>query len=144
MTIRSDGTFTGYYYDHDFASEEEDYDAIMYMSEFEGTFTDIQQVDSITYTMQLATLNFTKSEADSHIEDVEGVRTLISYGLSAYGLDNAGPVTVYLPGTLKTDLPEEALMWYNSTAGYGDADSDTITVNCLYNINGEQAWTREY
>ena len=144
MTIRSDGTFTGYYYDHDFASEEDDYDAIMYMSEFEGTFTDIQQVDSITYTMQLATLNFTKSEADSHIEDVEGVRTLISYGLSAYGLDNAGPVTVYLPGTLKTDLPEEALMWYNSTAGYGDADSDTITVNCLYNINGEQAWTREY
>lgn len=143
MTIYDDGTFEGGFHDSEYTSGE-GYASVLYVAEFEGSFSGIRQTGGLTYEMELADLTFTKTEADNYIDDQFEGGMLYSYQTTAYGLDDATTIEIYLPGYLKSDLTEDALGWYNCTAGYSDQDATAITVMCLYNVNAGQLWTREF
>jgi hypothetical protein len=107
MTLHKDGTFFGDYHDSDMGDTGDEYpNGTVYISSFSGEFTDIQQVDELTYQMTLGTVTTDNTEGEESISD--DIRYVYS---SAYGVDSGSTFYLYLPGTAKTSLSEECQMW---------------------------------
>lgn len=62
-----------------------------------------------------------------------------------YGLDEAGEITVYLPGTPVSSLPQEALSWLTSAPGFGDPENrpGTLPFTVLYNVAEGEAFFQD-
>lgn len=62
-----------------------------------------------------------------------------------YGLDEAKEITVYLPGTPVSNLPQEALSWLTSAPGFGDPENrpGTLPFTVLYNVAEGEAFFQD-
>lgn len=141
LTINRDGTFYGQYHD----SEMGEYDPIkypngtVYICNFTGSFQNLWREDNYTWTMELGTLNYPAPE-ESYVEG--GTRYITS---TPYGLDEAEEITVYLPGTPVSSLPEEALSWLSSAPGFWDPENrpGTLPFTVLYNGKEGEAFFQD-
>lgn len=62
-----------------------------------------------------------------------------------YGLDEAREITVHLPGTPVSNLPQEALSWLTSAPGFGDPENrpGTLPFTVLYNVAEGEAFFQD-
>ena len=108
FTMEAGGAFTGTFHDSDMGSSGDGYDATIYICPFTGRFDNLQKVNDHVYTADIAELNYTYTPGDEWIEEMEGARVLY-VAEEAYGLDDCSQVTIYLPGTPISEIPEDAL-----------------------------------
>lgn len=131
MSIQSDGSFSGEFFDGEMGSTGEDYpNGTMYECNFSGQFTQPKKVNDYTYSMQIQEIQYAQEPGTEEILD--GV--LYSYS-TPYGLDDAENLLIYLPGSPLTELPEE----YRSWVGYYDLSVTEDTELPFYGLYNESA-----
>ena len=87
-------------------------------SAFSGRFGDVMRVNNYTWSMRLRKLD-----------------------ASAYGVEGADEVLVYLPGAPVDALPEEFVQWYCAGLSYGrNQIGSTLPTVGLYNVNEQYGW----
>lgn len=140
LYIHEDGTFDGHFQDSDMGVNAPEYpNGTLYYSDFTGSFTTPEKVDDTTYVFQIESieypLGFGEEIKDGYYYDY----------ITAYGLDGAADLYMYLPGSRIADLPEA----YRSWVGYYDLDTLTETELPFYGLyneaeeNGFSSYSRE-
>lgn len=108
ITLNPDGSFIGTYRDTDMGDRGETYpNGSAYVCEFSGKFTDIEQIDEYSYTMNLSEININNKKDSEWIQD--GIRYIPS---DPYGLEKGKDFIFYLPQTPLEGLSEEFLSWW--------------------------------
>ena len=125
LHIHEDGSFDGHFQDSDLGVTGEGYpNGTIFCSDFYGTFTEPEKIDETTYVFQIAAieypLGFGEEMKDGYYFD---------YG-TAYGLDDAEDLYMYLPGAKLADLPEE----YRGWVGYYYLENTTETELPFYGL----------
>ena len=127
LHIQEDGSFDGHYQDSDMGDIGEGYpNGTIYYSEFSGSFTEPERVDDWTYRFQIEEINYPLGSGD---EIKDGIHYCYT---TAYGLDGAEDLYLYLPGKSTAELPEEYLSWIS----YYDpesAENEGLPFYGLYN-----------
>ena len=135
MKLHSDGSFTGKYYDSDMGDTGPGYpNGTEYYCEFSGKFSNMRQIDDMTWAMNLTSLKEEKIK-DGEIKD--GVKYYQGY---AYGLDDGDEFRVYMPGTRLSKLPEESQSWLSA---YGLYDETVTDKYLICNMNTGQLWCQD-
>ena len=133
LEVEADGSFTGLHHDSDMGDTGENYPyGTVYTCNFHGKFSQPVKVDDDTYSVRLESMEQEETEGEEVIED--GVRCIGSY---PYGLDDADEILIYLPGSLRQDLPEGFVNWSTAFAPW---DGDRLTCYGLYNVAGAQGF----
>jgi hypothetical protein len=134
IDIAEDGTFSGQYMDSDMGDRGDGYpNGTVYICSFTGRFSQAEQVDDLTWSMKLESL---EPEEDSGIVTYEdGVRYITS---DPYGFDNADQFYIYLPGSVLDDLPEGFVSW--TYAHFMDQDVIPEGYYGIYNEGGEEGF----
>lgn len=133
MYVNEDGSFYGEYYDSERGIAGEGYpNGTMYQCDFSGQFTEPVKVNDYTYSVQISELNYEEEAGKEEIRD--GVMYCYS---TAYGLDDAEDILIYLPGAPLAELPEEFRSWI----GYYDLSNTEDTELPFYALNNE---TRQF
>lgn len=135
LYINEDGTFEGNFHDSELGVTGTDYpNGTIYYSDFKGTFTEPKKVDDTTYAFEIASIEYPCGFGE---EVKDGY--LYVYG-TAYGLDGAKELYMYLPGAKIADLPEA----YRSWVGYYDIESmeeTELSFYGLYNVKEEAGFS---
>ena len=97
----------------------------------------MKKVDEYTYSMQLENIEYIKKPDTEEIKD--GVRYIYS---TAYGLDGADEVLIYLPGTPYSRLPEEFIGWARGVQIIEETDTKTNYYG-LYNVAEQLGFVSE-
>lgn len=129
LTLYSDGSFAGSYYDSDMGDRGENYpNGTIYLCNFSGDFSDITRVNDYTYSMTLENgeLYVTTEGGEEWIED--GVRYILM-GLS--GLDWGTNFRFYTPDAPVSKLPTEFLNWWPGR--FDEEPSENLLCYGLYN-----------
>ncbi len=135
MELYDDGSFTGDYHDSNMGEDMETYPGgTTYVSEFFGNFTNFRKIDDFTYSMELASLDYTQQPGYDYTDGT--VHYIVS---DAYGLAGGNLFYLYLPGHPMDTLPEEFLSWTRMYMGYDD-DAANLTIYGLYNVAAEAGW----
>ena len=137
MTIGEDGSFEGLYCDADMGDAGEDYpDGIRYWCKFSGQLSELTKIDELTYMAELTNISYEDTVGKEEYAD--GVRYIYT---DAYGLDNAGTLYFYLPGTKRENLSEDCLSWVSQVMYDEDYNPvEELNFVCLYNKEGEEAF----
>lgn len=137
MTIGEDGSFEGEYSDSDMGDAGDGYlGGTRYYCKFSGQLSELTKMDELTYTAELANISYENTVGEEEYAD--DVRYIYS---DAYGLDNAGTIYFYLPGTKREKLPEDCLSWVSQAMYDEDYNPvDELNFVCLYNKSGEEAF----
>ena len=107
ITFGAEGSFTGEFHDSEMGETGEGYpDGTVYGCTFHGRLADAEQADSLTWTLTVAELEMDEGQAPEAIED--GIRFVTT---DPYGLKAGDAITLYLPGTPVSGLPEDFLFW---------------------------------
>lgn len=129
LNIRADGSFFGGYSDSEMGAKGEGYShGMVYQSDFTGTFTQPVKVNDTTYSMKIREISYAVEPGREEIKD----EVLYSY-TTAYGLDDAETILIYLPGTPLTEISEEVRGWL----GYYDLSRAEETELSSYALNNE-------
>ena len=116
LYLNDDGTFTGQYQDSDLGYTGEGYpNGTVYISNFTGKFTEPQVVNEYTYSMTVESIELEMEAGQEYYED--GKRYVV---LGFSELTDSCELMVYLPGAMRSDLPEGFVSW----TGYGDIDPE--------------------
>ena len=116
LYLNDDGTFTGQYQDSDLGYTGEGYpNGTVYISNFTGKFTEPQVVNEYTYSMTVESIELEMEAGQEYYED--GKRYVV---LGFSELTDSCELLVYLPGAMRSDLPEGFVSW----ARYGDIDPE--------------------
>ncbi len=135
LEIDADGSFSGVHSDSDMGDVGEGYpNGTFYICEFDGVFTQPEKVNEYTYSVQMDDINF-KNEPGTQ-EILDGVR--YSYS-TAYGLDGAEEVLIYLPGAPFMELPEEYRNWVRNDMV--DPKAAELPFYGLYNVNEQNGFS---
>lgn len=137
MAIGEDGSFEGQYSDADMGDTGDGYPGgTRYYCKFSGQLSELTKIDELIYTAELMDISYENTVGEEEYAD--DVRYIYS---DAYGLDNAGTIYFYLPGTKREELSEDCLSWV-SQAMYDDDFNpvDELSFICLYNKGGEEAF----
>lgn len=128
LVLNSDGTFTGGFRDSNMGEQGEGYPhGTVYLSEFSGRFTNMENISENSYRMTLAELTLTQPEGETWIED--NIRYVAS---TAYGLEGGEEFFFYLPGTPVVELDTSFLNWWPDM--YPEEERpDTLNCYGLYN-----------
>lgn len=111
MRIDSDGSFSGNYRDSEMGDVGEDYPmGSVYVSEFTGRFSQPEEVNGHTFSLNIEELQYAQEPGTQEIR--EGIRYCYS---TAHGLDAAEQLLLYLPGAPLEELPEEYRYWCSAT-----------------------------
>ena len=131
VTVQSDGSFAGEYYDSDMGSTGAGYpNGKHYECIFGGAFTDIQKVSDYEYSMTVERLDVEGTVGEEKI--VDGVLVITT---ECYGLGEGDRVLLYLPGRRTDNLPEMFLNWVHMPMG-SDVPS-VLPFFGIYNIDYE-------
>lgn len=134
LVLQPDGSFTGHYEDRDLgATGEENPNGTLYYCDFSGSFAAPGVVNEYQWTMVLEYLQ-TEQEAGA-IRYEDGV-ACVSTG--PVGLEHAGEVWLYLPGTETDTLPEEFLAW--TTSAFSGEIPDQLPFYGLYSPGDESGF----
>ena len=125
MEIFSDGSFSGDHADSDMMT--------LYYCAFHGTFADLERVGPYTYSMKLETLVSEGVPAD--FEPPENTSEIIES--SPYGLELAEEVLLFLPGKLRSELPEEVRVSWTAFP----IDGDYLKIFAIYNVQEDYTFT---
>lgn len=139
IKINPDGSFEGSHHDSDMGDISDSYPyGTEYFCKFSGKFSVPVRVNEYTFSMRLESVNLEQEPGKTEIRD--GVRYITS---TAYGLDDADEILIYLPGTKVSDLPEEfsTWIWWRIT-DYNGNKEEKLPKYGLYNVNGEQGWSQ--
>ena len=135
LHIQEDGSFDGHYQDSDMGDIGEGYpNGTIYYSEFSGSFTEPERVDDWTYRFQIEEINYPLGSGD---EIKDGIHYCYT---TAYGLDGAEDLYLYLPGKSTAELPEEYLSWIS----YYDpesAENEGLPFYGLYNEKQQEGFS---
>jgi hypothetical protein len=139
LTLNQDGSFNGEFSDSDMGDSGDDYPkGTVYLCDFAGQFTDIQQIDDHTYSLTLENLTITtENEEEEWIED--GIRYVAS---TPYGFEDGKDFLFYTPETPVEGLSEEFLWWWpnwNYQTVYSQ-DPDTLSCYGLQNLATDQGF----
>ena len=128
LYIHEDGSFDGYYQDSNMGVTGEGYpNGTLYYSEFTGSFTEPEKVDDWSYRFQIEEIEYPLGFGE---EIKDGI--LYCYA-TAYGLDGAEDLYLYLPGAELAGLPEG----YRSWVGYYNLNDVQETVLPFYGLYNE-------
>ncbi len=128
LTLDRDGRFTGQYSDADMGDMADEYpNGTLYTCRFNGSFSQIEQVDPNCYVMQLGALSLDGKEGEEEIGE-DGVRYVYS---TAYGIDPGSSFRLFGPDTKIADLPEDMLSWWPGR--YEEVAPETLGCYGLYN-----------
>lgn len=120
FTIEKDGFFTGLYNDSDMGDSGGGYeDGTCYSSSYTGHFTNLTKINEYTYTMELEDISYEETVGTEEI--VDNVRYIY---MGSYCLGTADTLTIYLPGTPLTELPEGIEFWI----GYANGNEEELTM----------------
>lgn len=127
LTVNADGTFSGEYSAHTNPGPKAHYD----VGAFHGSFADLKQIDELTWTVRVESVTV-DGEIGREWEDKEATYTQVA--------DPGAPVegtelTVYLPGTDSSQIPEEFFMWIRSSAEQMPELPGTALINDTEGIN---------
>lgn len=123
--LDADGAFTGQYYDFEMGDSAEEYpNGTIYLCNFSGTFSELEQIDEYVYSLHLDSLM--ENENPGKVEYEDGVRYIYD---EAYGLNDANDFLVYCPGIPIEKLPEDFLIWANTFV-----DTETTEILPSYGI----------
>ena len=132
VTLQSDGSFAGDYYDSNMGETGNGYpNGSRYECNFNGKFTDVVKISDYEYSMKIAYLNTDGTRGEEKI--INGINVITS---DPYGFDDAGEFILYLPGRNTSDLPEEFINWVQMPMGLSDMPA-TLPFYGLYNVNAE-------
>lgn len=139
LTLQPDGSFTGNYSDSEMGSNASDYpNGTCYISEFEGQFTDIQQISDYAWSMKLEHLSTAKKPEETWIEG--GVRYIAS---ESYGVVGGEEFILYAPGISADELPAECRSWWPDAYHWRNGRQEKLEGWALYNVNtGQGFFTR--
>lgn len=132
VEIASDGTFIGQSSDLNMGEYDETYpNGTIYICDFDGKFSNPQQLNEYTYSTELENINIKEPLGTVYYEDK--TKYICS---EPFGFDNAKEFMIYLPNTPIDYLPESFYAFISERVG---GDSQTLPSNfyCLYNINTE-------
>ena len=108
LTLNPDGSFTGSYSDAEMGSNAPEYPhGTCYVYEFEGRFTDIQQISDTAFSMRLDSMTTERPEGEIWIEDQ--IRYIAS---GPHDFTIGKEFLLYAPGTLGDDLPSDCRDWW--------------------------------
>lgn len=132
LYIHEDGTFDGHYQDSDMGVNAPEYpNGTVYYSEFSGSFTEPEKIDETTYVFQIDSmeypLGFGEKIKDGYYYDYS----------TAYGLEGADDLYMYLPGAEIAGLPEA----YRSWVGYYNLEDISETELSFYGLYNEKEET---
>lgn len=120
ISINEDGTFFG---SHGDSNPDE-----IYISNFTGSFSDLEKIDEYTYKLQLKSIELENTPGEIYYKD--NIKYIYS---DPYGLEYGKDFILYLPGRDTKDLPDEFLGWVKIA---GDV-SERLPFYGLYNVNGK-------
>ena len=107
LTIHSDGSFTGEFYDSNMGIREEEYpNGSVDLSNFSGQLSQPQWVNEYTCWLKIESIQYEVTPGTVEIRN--GIR--YSYG-TAYGLVGTEELLLYLPGAPIAELPASYLPW---------------------------------
>lgn len=136
INLNSDGSFTGKYYDSDVGDTGGGYaNGTMYICNFYGDFSPLDQIDSYSYSMRLENLEMENEPGKVYYEN--NMRYIC---VEPYGFDEAGDFVIYTPGMQIASLPEEFVTWISGVINV----QDTSTLPCygIYNVNGKMGFVQ--
>ncbi len=140
LSFSSDGSFTGSYHDSEMGLGSDEYDATVYVCNFQGQMSVVEKVDEYTYRLKLDRIDQTETPGEEWIE--ERVRYI---GGNPYGLDDADELMLYLPGRPTDDLTDDCVSWIFMAEGWSwDERGSNLSGYVLYNINAGEAFTASY
>ena len=129
-------SFEGTYSDSDMGDSGEGYpNGTVYLSEFQGRFSEPSKVNDYTYSVKIQEMTLAEDVGTSQI--IDGTRYVYS---EPYGLDGAEELLFYLPGAPLAELPEA----YRSWVGYYDLSAAEVTelpFTGLYNAAAESGFS---
>lgn len=127
LTVYGDGSFTGEYQAHYNPGSKTHYD----VGNFHGQFSEQKQIDDLTWTIRVEEL-YVDGEIGEKWENEDGEYERIGDPMSPI---KGTELTVYLPGTDSTQIPEEFFMWIRSSAEQMPELEGTALVNDEVGIN---------
>ena len=108
MTVNRDGSFTGYFQDSEMGEASDAYPhGSVYVCDFSGKFTGIEQVNEYTFRMFLSNVTTEQKPGDEWIQD--NIRYVAS---EPHGIEEGHEFLFYLPDTPIDQVPEEFLIWW--------------------------------
>lgn len=132
MRIQADGTFAGQYHDSEMGEMGDDYpNGTVYGCLFNGKLTMGEQVDDNAWKVHVDSVELDEGQAPEAIED--GIRYVTC---DPYGVVAGHDMTLYLPGTPVSALPEGFQFW--AFAANGERGVEALPYYGLYD---EQADT---
>lgn len=138
LELNKDGTFTGQYYDSNLGETGEAYpNGTVYICRFSGSFTQPEQLNKYTYSMNLESFEPEGSLNEVYYKD--GTKYICS---EAYGFEEAYEFVIYMPGIEMSELPQGFLQWIAYRYG-SEATAKTLPCFGIYNVNGEAAFLSE-
>ncbi len=108
--LKKDGSFTASYYDQNLGESGKGYDATMYLSNAEGSFTDVVKTGDHRYVARVSELSYEKEPGTEEIESVENIKMRNAY-TSMSGLVEGHYVEFYMPEIPLEELSEAFLFW---------------------------------
>ena len=135
LQIKEDGSFSGTFSDSDMGSTGEGYPGgTYYFSDFHGKFSTPVKVNEYTYSMKIDEIGYENEVGTEEIKD----EILYCYS-TAYGLDEAEEILIYLPGAPFMELPEEYRNWVRNDMA--DPESQELPFYGLYNVKAENGFS---
>ncbi len=136
--VEADGSFSGAYHDMDMGDADPDKypEGSMEWSAFSGKFTEPVKIDEQTYSLKIKEISYENEPGTEEIKD--GCR--YSYE-TAYGLDDAEELRLYLPGTPLNELSDEVRSWLD---GSSNLQGDTLESYALVSLPKEEAFSSTY
>ncbi|HHW30125.1 MAG TPA: hypothetical protein GXX20_00375 [Clostridiaceae bacterium] len=136
LTVNEDGTFEGVYSDSDMGIAGEDYPhGVVYLSTFEGKFTEPEIVNDYTYSVFIEYLNLEK-EIESE-EIIDGIKYIYS---EPYGINGAKEILIYTPEAPVKELPEGFRSW-TGLMDEDDLKGKYLGFYGLYNVETESGFS---
>lgn len=136
FTIEKDGFFTGLYNDSDMGDSGEGYeDGTCYSSSYTGQFTNLTKINEYTYTMELEDISYEEIVGTEEI--VDNVRYIY---MGSYCLGTVDTLTIYLPGTPLSELPEGIEFWIDYANGY---EEELTMITIVDEVHGYGIYSRD-
>lgn len=138
LTIQTDGTFEGFYYDSNLGDTGPGYpNGSAYFCLFQGKFQDVVQINPWEYRMYLEYLTYPIFPGQVYYQD--GIRYIAS-DTPPYGLTNPKEFRLYLPGHPTGNLPQAYLDWVSMPNVWWNSVPSTLPFWGLYNVGGAQGY----
>lgn len=132
LTLEEDGSFDGLFVDSNMGESGDGYPGgSRYICSFSGKFTQPEQVDETTWSMEIASMEL-EHPADGAEEYADDVRYIYA---GPYGLEEAEELLIYTPDSRAEDLPEDFLIWAKAPLGWTPTEEGTLGLWGIYNVS---------